>query len=153
MSDVKASCLGKSSTQCDQLVQEYCAKNENDQNFCGCSTNMLKDKPDPALGMTPVKCWSDKCNKNANAYQFLYADKLTCPQVCVDQSTITALGSNITGSEFNQSSCGGQNVKTEDPKAAQNVTKIYTYGVGVVIAFVVILLCISLSMSLILVIK
>lgn len=150
---VNDKCLANPSLDCDKWVQDYCNQNQNDQDFCGCSTNVLKDSPDPALGRTPVKCWSDKCNKNVNAYKFFFVKDEKCPDVCVDQSTITALGSNITGSEFNQSSCGGEIVKPQDPKAAQNVTKIYTYGVGVIIAFVVILLCISMSMSLILVIK
>jgi hypothetical protein len=147
-------CLANPSLQCDQWVQDYCNKNPNDQDFCGCSTNMLKDAPDPALGRTPVKCWSDKCNKNANSYKFFFVKDEKCPDVCVDESSITALGSTITGSSFNQSSCGGaQNIQTQDPKVAQSVTKLYTYGIGTIIAFVVILLCISMSMSLILFIK
>ncbi len=146
-------CLANPSLQCDQTVQDYCNKNPNDKDFCGCSTNVLKDVPDPALGRTPVKCWADSCNKNPKAYQFFFVKDQTCPSVCIDESSITALGSNITSSDFTQSSCGGEVVKKQDPKVAQSVAKLYTYGIGTIIGFVVILLCISMSMSLILFIK
>jgi hypothetical protein len=141
------------SKDCDVKVQDYCSKNPNDVDFCGCSVNALKSNPDPALGKTPVKCWADSCNKNPKAYQFYFLKDEPCPAVCIDQSTITALGSNISGSSFNQASCGGENVQKQDPKVQQSVTELYKYGAGVIIFFVLILLCLSLSMSSIMFIK
>lgn len=169
LNSLKASCLNKSSFDCDKKVEDFCRLNPTDKDFCGCSVNMLKDAPDPALGFTPVKCWSDKCNKNSQSYKFFFVKDETCPQVCIDQSSITALGSNITGSTFQQSSCGGEIDKKKDPKDPKDpkkdskkdqekdqekdeksFTKIY---VGVIIACFVILSCISMSISLILFIK
>lgn len=144
------------SASCDAKVQDFCNIDANynaNKDFCGCSVQVLKTAPDPALGATPVKCWADSCNKNVKAYQFLFVKDQACPSICIDESSITALGSNITGSSFNQSSCGGQNIQKQDPKAKESVTKLYTYGAGTIISFVFILLCISASMSSILIIK
>ena len=123
------------------------------KDFCGCSSKVLANAPDPKLGAAPVKCWAQSCNKNAKAYQFEFVKNEKCPDICIDESSITALGSNITGSSFNQASCGGQNVQKQDPKVQQSVTQLYTYGAGMVVIFVVILLCMSLSISSVMFIK
>jgi hypothetical protein len=152
---IKEDCV-VSSAQCDIRVQEFCNVDANykaNMEFCGCSTQVLKDAPDPKLGAAPIKCWANSCNKNAKAYQFKFVENEKCPDVCIDESSITALGSNISGSSFSQASCGGQNVQKQDPKVAQSVTELYTYGIGIVIAFVLILLCLSLSISSVLFMK
>lgn len=139
-----------SSAECDILVQDFCNIEANynaNKEFCGCSVKVLKDAPDPNLGRTPVKCWADSCNKNAKAYQFEFVKDQKCPDVCIDESSITALGSNITASSFNQASCGGENVQKQDPKASKDITQLYTYGAGVVVVFILTLLCMSLSIS------
>ena len=145
-----------SSRQCDVKVQDFCNNIENynkNKDFCGCSTQVLASAPDPKLGAAPIKCWAQSCNKNAKAYQFEFVKDEKCPDICIDESSITALGSNITGSSFNQASCGGENVQKQDPKVKQSVTQLYTYGAGVIVAFVLILLCMSLSISSVMFIK
>jgi hypothetical protein len=145
-----------SSRDCDVKVQDFCNNITNynaNKDFCGCSTQVLASAPDPKLGAAPTKCWAQSCNKNAKAYQFEFVKDEKCPDICIDESSITALGSNITGSSFNQASCGGENVQKQDPKVKQSVTQLYTYGAGVIVAFVLILLCMSLSISSVMFIK
>jgi len=129
----KQECLANPSPSCDTWVQDYCNKNTSDQNFCGCSTNVLQNAPDPELGNTPIKCWANSCNKNANAYQFYFVKDQTCPSLCIDKSSITALGSNISSSSFNQASCGGQNNTVKDDAFENDIqiqiTELYGYGI------------------------
>jgi hypothetical protein len=136
---------------CDQTVSDYCKSNPNDLDFCGCSANSFKNIPDPKMGKLNPKCWADSCSTNPRAYRFAFTDE-TCPNVCVDNSTIQALGSNITDSQFRQSSCAGQNINVEDDKKAQqqltDIKKYATYGAGTSIALVVCIVCSLLSLSL-----
>ena len=144
------------SVDCDAKVHDFCMIDANfnaNKDFCGCSSKVLKDAPDPNLSNAPVKCWANSCNKNPKAYQFLFVKDEKCPDICIDESSITALGSNITGSSFNQASCGGQNVKKQDPNAQKGISDIYKWGAGMGVFFLLILICMSMSMSSILFIK
>ena len=140
------------SRECDPIVQAYCNNTPTDLDFCGCSTNALNKVTDPKLGESPVRCWANSCNKNANAYQFAFTKDLQCPNICVDNSTITALGSNITDSTFSQSSCGGE-IKTDNKEVEKTLATWQQYGMGFGIAILVILLCMSMSISSIFVFK
>jgi hypothetical protein len=151
---INDNCLKNPSLECDRWVQDYCMKHPNDIDFCGCSINALKQIPDPALGNLPVKCWANSCNKNPNAYQFYFIKDQKCPDVCVDNSTLTALGSNIQGSQLTQSSCNGQvNIQKDTSDIQKKLNEFYKYGIGIGILFIIIILCISISMSSILLIK
>lgn len=147
---INDNCLANPSPSCDRWVQDYCMKHSNDVDFCGCSINALKQVPDPALGALPVKCWANSCNKNANSYKFFYVKNEICPDVCIDNSSITALGSNIQGSQLTQSGCKGNiNVQKDTSAIEKKLTDFYTYGAGVGILFIVIILCILSSVLII----
>ena len=67
-----------SSKDCDIKVQDFCNDDTNYnkfKDFCGCSSKVLANAPDPKLGAAPVKCWAQSCNKNAKAYQFEFVKK------------------------------------------------------------------------------
>lgn len=142
------SCKGtlQGSKECDRIVQAFCNSNQNDLEFCGCSTNAFKQIPDPKLGQAPVKCWANTCNKNANAYQFFYTKDAQCPNVCIDNSTITALGSTITDSAFNQASCGAE-VQASNPETEKTIKTWGQYGLGFAILIFVIVILMSSSIS------
>jgi hypothetical protein len=132
------------SLECDKKVQSYCNQNPNDLDFCGCSTNALAKISDPRLGNSPVKCWAKSCTQNANAYQFFFTQTDNCPDVCIDNSTITALGSNITASSFNQASCGATQ-KTDNSAVTKTLTDLYLRGFELTILFFVITCLLLLS--------
>lgn len=133
---------------CDSIMQTHCANNPNDVDVCGCSANVYKKVPDPQLANANPVCWATSCNTNVNAYKFKHTLDSTgkCPNICIDNSTVNAVGSTIIDSKISQSSCGGTNVDIQggDKKDMQNV---YTTGAffGVSIVICVILLVLSLS--------
>jgi hypothetical protein len=133
------------SAACDKLVNAYCLANKNDTDFCGCSTNAIKGIPDPAFGNLPIKCWATTCTQNPNAYQFFAYQVDQCPNVCVDNSSITALGSNITDSTFTQAGCGAD-VKT-DGTAQKTLADLYEKGFLVAFGFTGLLVLILISIS------
>ena len=143
----KQECLANPSQACDIWAQDYCNLNKSDTGFCGCSTNVLVDAPDPELGNTPIKCWANSCNKNPNAYQFYFVKDQVCPSLCIDKSSITALGSNINSSSFNQASCGGLNNNVKDVEYEQTIqlqiTQLYEYGIKTIAGMVLLQIIIS----------
>lgn len=144
----KSECLANPSQSCDIWVNDYCNKNINDTDFCGCSTNVLKDVPDPELGNTPVKCWANSCNKNPNAYQFYFVKEQSCPSLCIDKSSITALGSNISSSSFNQASCGGQNNTVKNVEFEETIqlqiSQLYEYGIKTIAGMILLQIIIGM---------
>ena len=135
---------------CDQAVSDWCKTNSDELNFCGCSANAFKNIPDPKMGRLNPKCWADSCSTNVTAYRFAFNEE-TCPNVCVDNSTINALGSNITDSEFKQSSCSGTNTTNKDDKQAQQqiaeLKKYATYGASTSAALIICICCTLLILS------
>jgi hypothetical protein len=136
------------SKDCDKRVEAYCAANPNDKDFCGCSTNVLVDITDPKLGNSPVKCWARSCTQNVNAYQFYSFQTDPCPDICIDQSSITAIGSNITDSSFNQAGCNStQNIQQNDTALKTTISQLYEYGLGFGIGVIIMFICLLLSIS------
>jgi hypothetical protein len=139
------------SKECDKKVQAYCNQNPSNLDFCGCSINALAQISDPKLGNSPVKCWAKTCTQNANAYQFYFTQTDNCPDICIDNSTITALGSNITSSAFNQASCGATQ-KVDDTASRNTLSELYSSGIklttGIVIfnLFILFSICILFCM-------
>lgn len=89
---------------CDDVISDYCKVNPDNLDLCGCSSNAFQKIPDPQMGKLNPKCWAESCSTNTRAYRFAFNNE-TCPTVCIDNSTITSLGSNITDSSFKQYSC------------------------------------------------
>ena len=147
---VKEECIIPSK-ECDRKVQDYCNSVPNDKDFCGCSTNVLKDVPDPALGNLPTMCWAKSCTQNPNAYQFYFTQTYKCPDVCIDQSTITALGSNITESSFNQASCGANIAVENNDENTKTLSELYQYILGLGITTLVSFIILLSSMSIVVV--
>lgn len=130
--------------ECDTVMNDYCRSNPNNLDLCGCSANAYQKLPDAKMGKLNPKCWSDTCSTNPNAYRFKFNSD-PCPSVCVDNSTINALGSNITDSQFKQSSCGGTNVDQTDPAAKRSIENLYKYGmIGVLTSVISFLLIFSM---------
>jgi len=146
LEDLRKKCVIPSK-ECDNLVQTYCINNPSDEDFCGCSTNVLKNIPDPAMGNSPVKCWAKSCTQNANSYQFHSYQTEKCPDICIDKSTITAIGSNISSSAFNQSSCGNKAVEDSSVSVTKTLTHLYSVGINYSIVNLLLMIIIFSSMS------
>ena len=137
------------SKECDQRVSAFCAANPNDKDFCGCSTNVLVDITDPKMGNSPIKCWAKSCTQNVNAYQFFSFQTDPCPDICIDQSSVVALGSNITDSSFNQAGCNSTQNITQDTGVQTTISQLYEYGLGFAVTVVIMFVCLLLSISII----
>jgi hypothetical protein len=145
LEELKIKCIIPSS-ECDKLVDTYCKNNTSDKDFCGCSTNVLIDISDPKMSNSPVKCWAKTCTQNVNSYQFAAFQTAACPDICIDQSTITSIGSNITSSSFNQASCGSTQTTKEDSGLKNTLSELYKLGIGFSIAILIIIVSMSSSM-------
>jgi hypothetical protein len=131
---------------CDQTMSNHCKSNPGDLDLCGCSANAFQKIPDPKMGMLNPKCWSQTCSTNATAYRFKFNDD-KCPQVCVDNSTINALGSNIVDSKFKQSNCGSQDIEVDDTKSQEDMQQLKNALTMGGIGLLVLIIC-SISLSL-----
>jgi hypothetical protein len=151
LDELKAQCQIPSK-DCDIKVQNYCRANPSDTDFCGCSTNVLADISDPKFGNSPVKCWAKSCTQNANAYQFFSFQTDTCAPICIDNSSVTVLGSNLSDSSFNQASCGSQNITQNDTALKTTISQLYEYGSffasSTLSMFIVLIISISIVCSL-----